>query len=204
MDFSTEGIAPGGLTSKTEIRILLCYLLSSVNRPLSLTQITDIVRRDELVNYFELSDSIPDMIKSGHIHVDHTEDKEDYYTATDLGRETSETLERSLPKTVRDKTIRAATRLLARAKRDSYAKFDSTPCDNGGYTARMRILDGNDELLNLSVFLPDRAQVESVRRAFLGDPALLYKGVLALLTGDLKAVGGLIPSKDAEYYREDD
>ena len=183
MDFSTEGIAPGGLTSKTEIRILLCYLLSSVNRPLSLTQITDIVRRDELVNYFELSDSIPDMIKSGHIRVDHTEDKEEYYTATDLGRETSETLERSLPKTVRDKTIRA---------------------DNGGYTARMRILDGDDELLNLSVFLPDRAQVESVRRAFLGDPALLYKGVLALLTGDLKAVGGLIPSKDAEYYREDD
>ena len=34
-DAFTGGIEPGGLRSKDEIRILICYLLTSVSAPLS-------------------------------------------------------------------------------------------------------------------------------------------------------------------------
>ena len=34
-DAFTGGVAPGGLRSKSDIRILICYMLKSVNAPLS-------------------------------------------------------------------------------------------------------------------------------------------------------------------------
>ena len=34
-DAFTGGVAPGGLRSKSDIRILICYMLKSVNAPLT-------------------------------------------------------------------------------------------------------------------------------------------------------------------------
>ena len=202
-DFFTQGIEPGGLTSGQETRILVCHLLNSVKKPLSPTQINSIVQQDGLVNYFELSSCIAQLIRSGHIVPQYTKDGEDFYTVTELGIETAKTFERSVPRCVRDKAVKAAIKLLARIDRDRTAKTNITPCGEG-FNIELRMVDVDSDLMRLSVFLPEKNQAESVRREFLNDPALIYKGVLALLTGDLKAVGELIPSKEAELSKEDD
>ena len=202
-DFFTQGIEPGGLTSGQETRILVCHLLNSVKKPLSPTQINSIVQQDGLVNYFELSTCIAQLIRSGHIVPQYTKDDEEFYTVTELGIETAKTFERTVPKSVRDKAVKAAIKLLARIDRDRTAKANITPCGDG-FNIELRMVDVDSDLMNLSVFLPEKTQAESVRREFLNDPALIYKGVLALLTGDIKAVGELIPSKEAELYKEDD
>lgn len=202
-DFFTEGIEPGGLTTGQETRILICYILNSVKKPLSPTQINSIVQQDGLVNYFELSACMAQLVRSGHIVPAYNKDDEDYYAVTDLGVQTALTFERTVPKSVRDKAIKAAIRLLARVERDRSAKAVIEPCGEG-CNLELRILDVDSDLMNLKVFLPDKIQAESIKREFLNDPALIYKGVLALLTGDMKAVGELIPSKEAELYREDD
>ena len=202
-DFFTQGTQPGALTSGQETRILVCHLLNSVKKPLSPTQINSIVQQDGLVNYFELSSCIAQLIRSGHIVPQFNTDGEDFYTVTELGIETAKTFERTVPKSVRDKAVKAAIKLLARIDRDRTAKTNITPCGDG-YNVELRMVDVDSDLMSLSVFLPEKNQAESVRREFLNDPALVYKGILALLTGDLKAVGELIPSKEAELYREDD
>ena len=70
-DFFTQGIEPGGLTSGQETRILVCYLLNSVKKPLSPTQINSIVQQDGLVNYFELSSCIAETSRASvHIRTD--------------------------------------------------------------------------------------------------------------------------------------
>lgn len=126
-----------------------------------------------------------------------------FNTVTELGVETAKTFERTVPKSVRDKAVKAAIKLLARIDRDRTAKTNITPCGEG-FNIELRMVDVDSDLMSLSVFLPEKNQAESVRREFLNDPALIYKGVLALLTGDIKAVGELIPSKEAELYKEDD
>lgn len=51
-DAFTAGVEPGGLRTRDEIRILLCYLLTSVNAPLSREDILQSVQGLGLANYF--------------------------------------------------------------------------------------------------------------------------------------------------------
>ena len=57
MSFDTfdEGINPGGMRSKNEIRILICYLIKSVKAPVSKELILESLQKDGLANYFEAS-----------------------------------------------------------------------------------------------------------------------------------------------------
>ena len=52
-DAFTGGVDPGGLWNQNDIRILLCYILSSVNAPLSGQDLSEILQRKALANYFE-------------------------------------------------------------------------------------------------------------------------------------------------------
>ena len=51
----TAGVKPGGLTTSTEIRILLCYLIQHAGTPLSQGELETALLGEELVNYFELA-----------------------------------------------------------------------------------------------------------------------------------------------------
>jgi hypothetical protein len=50
-----EGIAPGGLRSKYEIKTLICYLYYSVKENMSRDLVIEAEREDELANFFEVS-----------------------------------------------------------------------------------------------------------------------------------------------------
>ena len=54
----SAGVRFGGLTDRTEIKILICYLLTGAKQPLTEQQIVDTVIGQQLVNYFELLDAL--------------------------------------------------------------------------------------------------------------------------------------------------
>ena len=66
-DAFTGGIEPGGLRTKNEIRILICYLLASVNAPLSKNDILSIIQDNGLANYFEVTDALSELTEHGNV-----------------------------------------------------------------------------------------------------------------------------------------
>ena len=52
-DAFTAGVRPGGLTSSTEIRLLLCYLVKNAG-PIARQEIENALMEEALVNYFEI------------------------------------------------------------------------------------------------------------------------------------------------------
>lgn len=52
-DAFTGGVEPGGLRSKDEIRILICYLLTSVGAPLAKNDLIQIITENGLANYLK-------------------------------------------------------------------------------------------------------------------------------------------------------
>ena len=64
-----------------------------------------------------------------------------------------------------------------------------------GWQISLTIPDIGSDLLSLSIFMPTRRECEAIRRRFLNDPMLVYKGVFALLTGDTRTVGELVESQ---------
>lgn len=66
-DAFTGGVDPGGLWNQNDIRILLCYILHSVGSPLSGEELSQILQRKALANYFEAQDALAALEARGNV-----------------------------------------------------------------------------------------------------------------------------------------
>ncbi len=181
-DAFNEGIEPGGLRNKNEIKLLICYLLKTIDAPISKDQIGNIIQDRSIANYFEAMDAISELLLNGSITSDYIDDKE-FLSVTDLGRSACETLEKELPKTVREKAVKSALKFMTLEKneRDNDVKIE--PCD-GGYTVSFTMRDKDSVLMELSMFVGDSAQADRLKANFIEDPARVYSTILASLMVD--------------------
>lgn len=178
-DAFTGGVEPGGLWNRNDIRILLCYIFSSVDGPLSAEDISQIVQGKALANYFEVSDALASLLKQGNV----AQDENGLYTVTPAGREIAGSLDATLPLSVRDKALEAAVRLMAeaRSRRENQVDVEET---ERGFQVTCHISGGETELMAVSLYVPDRAQAQLVEKNFYRDPEGAYRLLLSFLTGD--------------------
>ncbi len=177
-DAFTGGVEPGGLWNRNDIRILLCYILNSAGAPLSLEDLERILQEKALANYFEVSDALSALEEQGHI-----EQSDGLYSVTETGREIAGSLDNTLPLSVRDKALEAALSLLASARRERENRVEILETKNG-VKVSCHVCDGELELMSFSLYVPDKAQAQIVKRNFHKDPAALYQLLLAVLTED--------------------
>ena len=191
----TEGVRPGSVTTSHEIIILICYILASVDRPVTFEQLNLALQKQQLVNYFEFASAMESLQKTGHIRTerDETGGGTERFVLTELGRETAETFESTLPAAVKERGVRALDNILRLFRRQQEYRVDIAKKEDG-FVVTLTIPDLGSDLLSLSIFMPTEKECEAIRRRFLNDPMLVYKGVFALLTGDMETVGSLLPS----------
>ncbi len=178
-DAFSAGVEPGGLWHKNDIRILLCYILSSVGAPLARRDLIQIIQEKGLANYFEVEDALATLLDQGNI----SQEEDGYYTVTPAGKEIANSLDATLPLSVRDKALEAAFTMLsqARAQRENRVDLQET---ERGLQITCHISGGEMELMAISLYVPDKAQAEMVKERFHKDPEGIYQLVLAALTGD--------------------
>lgn len=173
------GVEPGGLWNKNDIRILLCFILLNAGGPLSGEDLSAITQSKGLANYFEVGDALSALKKQGNVE----EDRQGRYSVTASGREIAQSLNDTLPLSVRDKAMEAALRLSAEIKVRRETQVNIRETDKG-FLVECHISDGQMDLMTLSLYAPDRAQAALLKKNFYRDPQNLYRLVLAQLTGD--------------------
>lgn len=190
MAFDTfdEGIVPGGIRSKSEIRILICYLFNSVNDKMSKDLIVESIMQYELANYFEVSSAFDDLINNGNLTESDIIDDERTYVLSDNGRMIANQLETTLALTVKEKAYSCAIKLLAEKKTARENSVDIEKTENG-FNVVCRISGGEVELMSFSLYAPDYEQAVTIKKSFLESPATTYKVMLALMTRDKENVG---------------
>ena len=103
----SAGVRFGGLTDRTEIKILICYLLTGAKQPLTEQQIVDTIIGQQLVNYFELLDALSHLAEQKLIY-----EIDGMYSITEDGKEISRQLEKVLPFSVRERAYKAVIEVL--------------------------------------------------------------------------------------------
>lgn len=190
MAFDTfdEGIAPGGLRSKNEIKILICYLYNSVNDKMSKSLITEAIRNDELANFFEIVVAFDELVDSKTLLESTPVDGENTYTLSENGKMIAMQLETTLAHTVKQKSYDCALRLLAERKtaRENTVEIDKT---ENGFNVTCKISGGDIDLLTYTMFAPTYEQAEVIKKNFLSYPQTVYKTMLGLMTKDTENVG---------------
>ena len=174
----TEGVKPGGLTSGTEIRILLCYILNNVTLPVSRKQLEDVLLGEELANYFAMADSMAQLMDQGLV----TESKAGY-TLTEEGKTVAQTLGEEVPRSVRETAVRGVIRAQQYEAKAASNKSEVIK-DESGRLVRCSIGDETGALFRLELYMPDDLSANTVRETFIDKGDEVYKLVLAALTNN--------------------
>ena len=174
------------LTEKTDIKVFILYLLKNIKEPIEFSTINDIVLQDGFVNYFDFSICFGELVEGGQIE-ELDGEKGSVYKISQRGEEAVSNVEMRLFNTVRVKALRSALRLLAFYKSGSRIKSSVTETE-GGYILNCIIEDSKRKLLDLNVFLTEKYYAETLRNNYEERAENIYKGVLALLSGDVNYI----------------
>ncbi len=179
-DVFSAGVQPGGLYTSQEIKILLCYMLRTVNQPMLRDEVTDILVSGEMANYFAVEEAIEDLLRLQHL----VSDEHRRIATTVTGEEIGETLATRVPYTLRDRSVAAALALLRRREIERDNTVDIRRLEDGSCEITCTVLDQGRVLLAVTLRVADEYQAAQIKENFLTDPSFLYRGNLAVLTGD--------------------
>lgn len=189
-DVFRAGVEPGGLTKDYEIKILICYILSRIERPIPISALIEVFVGEGIGNYFEAASAAAGLVKSGHIAIENL-DGERCYRLAAVGEAAADTFEKNLPLSIREKAVEAAKRYF-RVKTHRAQNKTATKKVDDGYLLTLTISDAGSDLLTMTILLPDAQSCETLETRFVDDPIVVYKGVVALLTGSYESVGALL------------
>ncbi len=183
MDFDafSAGVEPGGLRNTREIGILICYMLTNIKNPFSKKDLIEIIQTNGIANYFEAASALSELIKYGNIDIG---ENDDMINITKGGRLVSQQLSSGLSLSVRQKALSALMKLTERRKIEKENPVVITDAEGGGYNVNLRITDGIRDLVSLTMFVPDRADANVVKRNFHDNPQRLYSLILASVIGE--------------------
>ncbi len=179
-DAFTEGVALGGLRTKNEIRVLLCYLLGNISSEISKSGLNEIIQSLQLINFFETNSALASLTEAGLVTVS-SHDGDEYYSLTEAGREYAGRLDTDLPINVRETVVRAAVGMVAREKMRGTTDVEIKKLDRG-YHVIMTVSDKGEVMLQTVLYAADILQAEAVGESFLRAPEKLYAGIIDNLT----------------------
>lgn len=172
-DAFMANVKDGGLRSVSSIYMLVCYIVANMNKRVSAATIIEAINDAMIANYFEISDAVNKLIKAGTIN--EGDDKMLYMDEQDV-KEIA-LIEKDLPLTIRQRSIKACQKVIAR---ESYKRENKVICEqvDGGYKVHLKVSDNTTDFMNLELFAVTDTQAELIKDKFISDPATVYETLI--------------------------
>lgn len=164
------------LTDSYAVKILICYFLKEIDRPVTPEQLTEIATADGILNYFYYSEAINSMLEAKTIVIN-TIDGTDYYELTEMGRAGADSFKTIVPKSFRDKILSSGLRLFSKLKLEHDVKCEIVKLEKG-YAVECICYDSDIVLMDMKLFAPDEEQAELMKEKIMMNPTDFYSKVL--------------------------
>ena len=173
----TAGVRVGGLTDRTEIKILLCYLLAELKQPITQNQLIECVCGQELVNYFEMQSALQHLLDNNFIKED-----ENGFSIMPDGKDIARQLESVVSSTVKRYAYTMAVNILQYEALKKQHKVTVSPVDGGGYNLHCSIEDDDFTIFSIDILMPDEKSAEYAGQQFILKGQDMFKCVLGIMT----------------------
>ena len=175
-DAIVAGVEPGGINNAQQVRLLVGYMLREVPEPMSRQLLPELLQYHGLANFFEVNGAIEELLAKGSIQA--VEDVK--LVLTEQGKTAIKEWEFILPFSVKQKAVKAVMTALTRLRNQRENRVEILPRDRG-LDVVCAVLDGEQTLLELRLWVPDKAQAELVKERFLNDPLACYRSTVEML-----------------------
>lgn len=173
------------LYDKFEIKVFILFLLKNIKEPLEFSTVNDIVIQDGFVGYFDFAVCFAELLEVGQIT--ELKGKVPKYVISDDGILAVSEYENSIYSAIREKALRSAMRLLA-FNRDGSRITARLEEDGTGYLLTCEIRNNERVVFSTRVHLTDPDYAERMKANFEERAEIIYKGSLALLSGDMNFI----------------
>ncbi len=174
------------LKDKNDIKIFILFLMRRIGYPLEFTTLNDIVVQDGVVGYFDFVECFAELLDTGNVRECKQEGNQvELYEITEQGIQVSDSLEGNLLGMLRDKSLKSALRLLSFQKRGADVVFEDTPMEDGRFLVTCKIVEKHEEVMKVTLIVDNKIELEKMRYNFKDKPEICYRGILALLAGEV-------------------
>jgi hypothetical protein len=174
---------PGMLSDITQVKILLLYVLSYFNAPVSQDSLNETLFSSALVEFFDMTTALSEMEETGHVNCV-TNEKGTFYSCTPLGLEAIILFQNHLPYSVREKAVRLASDTWSEMKKDSQvtAKYEKISGDRYGVTLSYH--DDGESIISVSIAAPSLDEAKKICARFKENTAQICSAIIKTLTTD--------------------
>ena len=205
---------PETFHSPQQVKVFILYLLEKVGYPLDYNALATIIIRDGYVDYFDFVTYFHELLEDGHIKkisvpCDGAKDKpseqkdengveepektsdndaqtKDLYEVSETGRMIAKGLaDDLLIAAVREKSYISAMRHLSLEKRGAVVDHRIEMVGDGTYIFHCSIKDCDGMAFDLALRADSYLQVSRMRMNFEDKPDVVYRGIIALVTGNV-------------------
>lgn len=205
---------PETFHSPQQVKVFILYLLEKVGYPLDYNDLATIIIRDGYVDYFDFVTYFHELLEDGHIKkisvpCDGAKDKpseqkdengvtgpdnssdndaqtKDLYEVSETGRMIAKGLaDDLLIAAVREKSYISAMRHLSLEKRGAIVDHRIEMVGDGTYIFHCSIKDCDGMAFDLALRADSYLQVSRMRMNFEDKPDVVYRGIIALVTGNV-------------------
>ncbi len=181
-DAMNAGVNPGGLQSRLEIRVLICYILDNTTSPVPLKPVIERLHFEGIANYFETAFAISELEENGCICSPDTDSEKKAYVLTADGKSISSNLGKNVPFSVRERSLEIANEVIQRKRNEREHIVTKEKVSNGIYVT-CKVMEKDWELVSVKLLVPDETTAETVKTNFLNNPMEVLISATSSLTG---------------------
>ena len=162
-------------------KFIILLVLDESGSYLSLEQIVKMCSDFESITYFDICEYIDKLLASGHIR-ENIENGINYYSLTENGHSTLEELIELIPGISMHNIKKMLSKQINEIKKTYEIGSQIIPIKYGEYKIACYIKDGNDELLNITIYAGDMENAKTISKNWENDANNIYVKIIELMT----------------------
>ncbi len=165
----------GFIHEKLDIKILILFILRRLPGAVEPETLLELCQCDSGIGYFDYSDCLSELEETGHI-----QRLEDGFAITEKGAHNADTVESSLPYSVRVKALKQLEPVADRLRRAAMitARHETM---KDGCMVELAMSDGKGEIIHLHLLCATEDEALQIEKHFRKDAERYYQSIAALL-----------------------
>lgn len=170
----------GFIHDMMDVKVLILYVMSRVNYPVTVQELYELCYQDECLSYFDVCTAVPEMVTSLHL----SKLENDSYEITQKGKEAGVLTQDSIAFSVRQRAENAVNKFNRQIRRSSYVKTQIIPREDGEFSVIMALDDDVSNLMTLELMAPNQRQAVRLSRLFEKKAETIYNLTMTALLED--------------------
>ena len=165
----------GFIRNMLDVKVLILYVMTRVQSPITVQQLFELCYQDDTVSYFDVCEAVPQMVESGHL----AETSPDHFVITDAGRKISDVMADTVSFPVAQRAKAAVERFNKDQRRNARIKTDMQPKENGESVVTMEFSDATGILMHLELTAPSIPQGHRLEKTFRDRAESIYQSIIS-------------------------